>query len=203
DRAAKFARNNVRVFAGDQSSFDAVVTNAAGCGSGMQEYGMILRGTDIESQATELAGRVKDVSVVVCEHADRLRLKRPALVHEGEAIVRVAYQDACHLANAQGVRVQPRELLRRVPDVELVDVAEAHLCCGSAGTYNLDQPETADELGRRKAKAVMATGTPIVVSGNIGCLTQLQTHLNSMATKAHPAPRVMHTMEFLSACLDG
>ncbi|WP_461507018.1 (Fe-S)-binding protein [Rhodopirellula baltica] len=202
DRAAKFARNNVRVFAGDQSSFDAVVTNAAGCGSGMQEYGMILRGTDIESQASDLAGIVKDVSVVVCEHADRLRLKRPALVHEGEAIVRVAYHDACHLANAQGVRVQPRELLRRVPDVDLVDVAEAHLCCGSAGTYNLDQPETADELGRRKAKAVMATGAPIVVSGNIGCLTQLQTHLNSMATEAHPAPRVMHTMEFLSACLN-
>ncbi|ELP35802.1 (Fe-S)-binding protein [Rhodopirellula baltica] len=202
DRAAKFARNNVRVFSGDQQSFDAVVTNAAGCGSGMQEYGMILRGTDIESQAKELAGKVKDVSVVVCEHADRLRLKRPALVHEGEAIVRVAYHDACHLANAQGVRVQPRELLRRVPDVELVDVAEAHLCCGSAGTYNLDQPETADELGRRKAKAVMATGAPIVVSGNIGCLTQLQTHLNSMATEAHPAPRVMHTMEFLSACLN-
>ncbi|MEP0431140.1 MAG: heterodisulfide reductase-related iron-sulfur binding cluster [Rhodopirellula bahusiensis] len=202
DRAAKFARKNVRVFSSDSQPIDAVVTNAAGCGSGMQEYGMILRGTDIESQAASLAATVKDVSVVVCEHAERLRLKRPALVHEGESIVRVAYHDACHLANAQGVRLQPRELLCRVPDVELVDVAEAHLCCGSAGTYNLDQPETADELGRRKAKAVLATGAPIVISGNIGCLTQLQTHLNSMATEAHPAPRVMHTMEFLSACLE-
>ncbi|EMI24904.1 heterodisulfide reductase-related iron-sulfur binding cluster [Rhodopirellula europaea] len=201
ERAAKFARNNVRAFSNDQQPIDAIVTNAAGCGSGMQEYGMILRGTDVESQAKALAATVKDVSVVVCEHADRLRLKRPSFVHEAEAIVRVAYHDACHLANAQGVRLQPREVLCRIPDVELVDVGESHLCCGSAGTYNLDQPETADELGRRKAKAVLATGAPIVVSGNIGCLTQLQTHLNSMATEAHPAPRVMHTMEFLNACL--
>ncbi|MCC9655968.1 heterodisulfide reductase-related iron-sulfur binding cluster [Rhodopirellula halodulae] len=201
-RASAFARHNIAAFLAREQTFDAIVTNAAGCGSGMQEYEMILRGTDMETRAAEFASLVRDVSLVVSEHADRLRLRRPPSLRDGESMLRVAYQDACHLANAQGVRLQPRELLCRIPGVELVDVSESHLCCGSAGTYNIDQPEVASELGRRKAKAVLATGAPVVVSGNIGCLTQLQTHLQQSASAGHPVPRVMHTMEFLRECLD-
>jgi len=105
----------------------------------------------------------------------------------------VAYHDACHLANAQNVRTQPRELLRAIPVLELKELANAHLCCGSAGTYNLDQPEIAASLGAQKAQAVMATGATVVATGNIGCLTQLGAHLQKLGSPM----RVRHTMQVL------
>ncbi|HWA08096.1 MAG TPA: glycolate oxidase subunit GlcF [Opitutaceae bacterium] len=184
-RAAQdFARRNLDAFPGD---VDAIVTNAAGCGSAMHEYHLILRGTPDEARAEALRKRVMDVSVYLARLG--LRETPPA----AGAKVRVAYHDACHLANAQEVRRQPRDLLRSIPGVELCEIAEAHLCCGSAGTYNLDQPEIAASLGAQKARAVAATGASVVASGNIGCLTQLQAHLGKQGS----ALRVRHTMQVL------
>jgi glycolate oxidase iron-sulfur subunit len=182
--AQDFARRNLDAFPTD---VDAILTNAAGCGSAMHEYHLILRGTADEARADAMRKRVMDVSVFLA----RLGL-REAPRGSGKT-QRVAYHDACHLANAQGVREEPRKLLRAIPGLELCELANAHLCCGSAGTYNLDQPETASSLGAQKAKAVLATGAEVVASGNIGCLTQLRAHL----VKVGSPVRVRHTMQVL------
>ena len=182
--ARAFARRNLHAFPAD---VDAILTNAAGCGSAMHEYHLILRGTADEARADTFRKRVMDVSVFLV----RVGL-REAPSGSGKT-QRVAYHDACHLANAQGVREEPRALLRAIPGLELCELANAHLCCGSAGTYNLDQPETASSLGAQKAKAVLATGADIVASGNIGCLTQLRAHLSKIGSPV----RVRHTMQVL------
>ncbi len=184
-RAAQaFARRNLDAFPADA---DAILTNAAGCGSAMHEYHLILRGTPDEPRAANFCKRVVDVSVFLA----RLGLReKPVGWREPHP---VAYHDACHLANAQGVRAEPRGLLRAIPGVEVREIANAHLCCGSAGTYNLDQPEIAHSLGAQKSLAVVATGATTVATGNIGCLTQLKTHL----AKSHSPIRVRHTMQVL------
>ena len=104
-----------------------------------------------------------------------------------------AYHDACHLANAQGVRAQPRELLRRIPNLTVVEIADGELCCGSAGTYNIQQPEIARQLGDQKARNVLAAGANLLVTGNIGCLTQIDLHLRRLG---QPLP-MLHTIELL------
>lgn len=183
--AQKFASANLRAFPDD---VDAILTNAAGCGSGMHEYPLILQGTDDHDSAETFAKRVCDVSVYLAG-LDGLRpipdLHRP---------LKVAYHDACHLANAQGVTAEPRQILRSVPGIEVVEIADGHLCCGSAGTYNIDQPTIAASLGRQKAEHVIATGAVVVASGNIGCLTQLSLHLRA----AKSPIRVRHTMQVLA-----
>lgn len=182
--AQAFARQNLAAFPAD---VDAILTNAAGCGSAMHEYHLILRGTADEARAEAFRKCVVDVSVFLA----RLGLReKPAGWSQPQVI---AYHDACHLANAQNVRAEPRALLRGIPGVELREIANAHLCCGSAGTYNLDQPEIANSLGTQKAQAAMATGATIVATGNIGCLTQVRIHL----AKHGSAIRVRHTMQVL------
>ncbi|HEY1108222.1 MAG TPA: glycolate oxidase subunit GlcF [Opitutaceae bacterium] len=184
EAARSFARQNMDAFPAD---VDAILTNAAGCGSAMHEYHLVLRGTPDEARAETFRKRVVDVSVFLA----RLGLReKPA----GWTTPRpVAYHDACHLANAQGVRAQPRDLLRAIPGVELREIANGHLCCGSAGTYNLDQPAIADSLGKQKAQATIATGAEVVATGNIGCLTQVKTHLGRLGSPV----RVQHTMQIL------
>jgi glycolate oxidase iron-sulfur subunit len=166
---------------------DAILTNAAGCGSAMHEYHLILKGTPDEARAESFRKRVVDVSVFLT----KLGLREKPASSDTPQIV--AYHDACHLANAQGVRTEPRGLLRAVPGLELRELPNAHLCCGSAGTYNLDQPAIADSLGAQKAQAVVATGATVVATGNIGCLTQLKTHLEKLQSPV----RVRHTMQVL------
>lgn len=183
-QARMFAIRNLQAFPED---VDAIVTNAAGCGSGMHEYHLILKGTEHESRARVFRERVIDVSA----YLDRLGELEP--IPSLGRCVTVAYHDACHLANAQGVRTEPRRLLRQIPGLELKEIAEGHLCCGSAGTYNIDHPQVADSLGRQKAARVIATGAEIVVSGNIGCQTQLQAHLHRTGSSI----RVQHTMQLL------
>ena len=109
----------------------------------------------------------------------------------------VAYQDACHLANAQEIRDEPRELLKCIPGLELRELSNAHLCCGSAGTYNIDQPKIAASLGRQKAQAIIDTDADVVASGNIGCLTQIRMHLQSLNSRI----AVRHTMQVLRDAL--
>ena len=182
-RAKAHARRNLKAFPSD---VDAVVTNAAGCGSGMSEYGLLLKGSDEEDEASALAERTLDVSVFL----DDLGLKPPPPLPEP---LELAYHDACHLAHAQGVRSAPRALLEAVPNVNLLEPADWEICCGSAGTYNIEKPDVAEELGRRKAEALLATGAEAVASGNIGCLTQIQTHLRALDRELP----VVHTLEVL------
>jgi glycolate oxidase iron-sulfur subunit len=145
---------------------------------------LILRGTPSEAAAKGFSAKVRDV----CEFLDELGIVEPP--PDRTRTFRVAYHDACHLAHGQGVRGAPRRLLRQVPGLELREIADSEICCGSAGTYNIDQPVVAAELGRRKAAAILATGADCVLTGNIGCLTQLRAHLP-------PGTPIMHTIEFL------
>ncbi len=184
EAARAMARRNLDAFPAD---FDAIVTNAAGCGSAMHEYHLILRGTPDEARADAFRKKVVDVSVFLI----RLGLREP--IHDSGRPRRIAYHDACHLANAQNVRREPRELLKAIPGVQLCEIADAHLCCGSAGTYNLDQPAIASSLGAQKAQSVLKTNAEVVASGNIGCLTQLRVHLEKLGSPL----RVRHTMQVL------
>jgi glycolate oxidase iron-sulfur subunit len=201
--AQHFARRNIAAFPDD---VDAILTNAAGCGSTMHEYHLVMRGTSEEARANAFSGRVMDVSVFLARLGLRPLpgpLPSPRLRGEGqdEGFVRpstlksqrIAYQDACHLTHAQNVSTEPRSLLRAIPGVELVELADPHLCCGSAGTYNLDQPDIAASLGQKKAQAVLATGAQMVVSGNIGCINQMRFHLTKLGS---PIP-VRHTMQVM------
>ena len=183
-RARAFAMENLDVFPND---VDAIVTNAAGCGSGMHEYPLLLKGTKDESRALEFRKKVCDVSVYMA------RIGQLEPFPEDGPTIRIAYHDACHLANAQGVRVEPRDLLRSIPGVEVCEIDEAHLCCGSAGTYNIDQPEIAATLGRDKVQQIVKTDASVVATGNIGCLTQIANHLSKQGSSI----RVLHTMQVL------
>ncbi|MFC4637156.1 glycolate oxidase subunit GlcF [Deinococcus hohokamensis] len=194
DEALKLVRANLRAF--DPANYDAIVSNAAGCGAGLKEYPAVLHGLPEEAQAREFSAKVQDISEYLHgllrrgELAPFLPTSRP---------LRVAYHDACHLAHAQGVRAAPRELLRAIPGVEVVEIPEGDLCCGSAGTYNLEQPELASQLGQRKAQNILATAPDLIVSGNIGCHTQIQSHLRRQGSGA----RVLHTIELLDLAYRG
>ncbi len=185
EAAQACAVRNIGAFPDD---VDAIVTNAAGCGSGMQEYGLILEGTESVDAARKLASRVVDVSTYLAKLGltAKLRLENP---------VKVAYQDACHLRNAQGVADAPRELLRAVENLDLAEIPDDALCCGSAGTYNIDQPEIAASLGRRKIEAIRETGADWVASGNIGCMTQMKLHARKAGLESL---RILHTLEILA-----
>ena len=180
--ARAIARKNLKAF----RDVDYVVTNAAGCGSGMKEYPLLFRGEPEEEEARALAAKVKDLSVLL----DELGFTPPPPPRRP---LRVAYHDACHLAHAQGVREAPRRLLQAA-GLEVLEPREWELCCGSAGTYNLFQPEIAEALGRRKAENLKATGADLVATGNIGCLTQIQAYLDLP---------VLHTAELLALLYEG
>jgi glycolate oxidase iron-sulfur subunit len=161
---------------------DYVITTAAGCGSAMKEYGELLD----TPEAHAFVERVRDVTEV-------LGAVEP-IAARGPVPLRVAYHDACHLAHAQGVRVQPREMLGTIPELQLLEVAvERDLCCGSAGIYNLLQPEAAAELGARKAIHLIDTGAEAIAAANPGCAAQLDLHLRELS---HPLP-IYHPVELV------
>jgi glycolate oxidase iron-sulfur subunit len=136
----------------------------------MKEYPLWLKGEAAEDAAAAFTTRVTDVSAFLAD----LGARTPGPLPEP---LTVAYRDACHLAHGQGVTLQPRHLLAMVPNLEPVEIPDGELCCGSAGSYNIEQPEIASELGQRKADAILASGADAVATGNIGCLIQIQTHL--------------------------
>jgi len=185
DQARALARRNFEAF--NLSEVDAVVTNAAGCGSGMHEYPLLFAGEAEEQAARNFADKVQDVTVFL----DALGFEQPPALL---APMTVAYHDACHLAHAQGVTDAPRRLLGAVPNLTLVPIPEGEICCGSAGSYNIEQPEIAAQLGQRKANAILGTGAQAVVTGNIGCMTQIESHLQRLGK---PLP-VFHTVELLN-----
>ncbi|HCN78007.1 MAG TPA: 2-hydroxy-acid oxidase, partial [Verrucomicrobiales bacterium] len=129
--------------------------------------------------------RVMDVSVFLARLGLRESLR--------ETKLKAAYHDACHLSNAQNVRKQPRDLLKAIPGLQLLEISDAHLCCGSAGSYNMDQPDIASSLGEQKAKNIIATGAEAVVTGNIGCMTQVNLHLKKLGSPI----QVKHTMQVI------
>lgn len=163
---------------------EALIINAAGCGSAIHEYPLLLAGTDYEARARELAKKAVDISVFL----DRQELEP---IPKLRTPMRLAYHDACHLAHAQGVRSAPRRLLERIPGLEVVTPEDSDTCCGSAGTYNIEQPDIARSLGDRKAAAVLDTRASIVASGNIGCLVQLDKHLRKRSDRL----TILHTVQ--------
>jgi glycolate dehydrogenase iron-sulfur subunit len=165
--AARRARGAIAAF--DSLGVDYVVTTAAGCGSAMKEYGDLLE----TAEAHGFASRVRDVT--------ELLGSVDPVAPRGPVALRVVYHDACHLGHAQGVREQPRELLKAIPELELLEVgSERELCCGSAGIYNLVQPEAGAELGARKAKHLLDTGAQAIAAANPGCAAQLDYHLRKL-----------------------
>jgi glycolate oxidase iron-sulfur subunit len=181
DDAKRCARETIAALGG----YATVVVNAAGCGSGMKEYGHLLAGEDA---AEEFAGRVQDIHEFLAGIEPRATRHPVAL--------RVAYHDACHLAHAQGIRAQPRDLLRAIPSLELVEPAEWEICCGSAGVHNLLEPEAAAELGRRKAANLEAVGAEAIAAANPGCAIQIGRYLD------RPLP-ILHPIELLARSLAG
>ncbi len=145
----------------EQSNVETIVVNAAGCGSTLKEYGHLLAG-DLAwaERARAFSAKVRDVNEFLAALGPR------ALRHPVQA--RVAYHDACHLAHAQGIRAQPRTLLRGIPGVELVEIPDGDTCCGSAGTYNLMEPASAAEIGKRKVANVLSTHCNLLASANPG-----------------------------------
>lgn len=188
EQARALARANLAAFcAALTDDFDAIVTNAAGCGSGIKEYPLLFAGEADEEIARAYAEKTVDVSVFL----DRIGLLDPPAL---AVALRAVYHDACHLAHAQGVTSEPRALLRAIPNLTLLEAPEAEICCGSAGTYNIEQPEIARTLGDRKAAHLLSTGAQAVITGNIGCMTQLRARLGAAGK---PIP-VWHTMEALA-----
>jgi glycolate oxidase iron-sulfur subunit len=177
DSALSRAKRTIATF--ETLDVDHIVTNVAGCGSSMKEYGHLLADDpEWAERAAAFSARVRDVHEVLAE------LEPRAQRHPFRA--RVAYHDACHLGHAQKVRNQPRAVLRSIPDLELVDLPEAALCCGSAGIYNLVMPEAAAELGARKAANVRSVEPDVVVTANPGCLLQIGKHLRADLPLLHP-----------------
>ena len=171
--------------------FDHVVVNAAGCGSAIKDYGHLLRDDpEWSERAQVLSARARDVHELLASVAPRAR--------RGEVALKVAYHDACHLAHAQGVRSQPRQLLRTIPGLELVEPKEWELCCGSAGIYNLTRPEAAAELGARKADNLLETQADAIAAANPGCTLQIAAHLQR---KGRPLP-LLHPMQLLAQSIE-
>jgi glycolate oxidase iron-sulfur subunit len=176
----------------ERAGVETIAVNAAGCGSNLKEYGHLLRDDPAYAErARAFSARVRDVTELLAE------LEPVAPRHP--IPLRVAYHDACHLAHAQGVRRQPRAVLRAIPDLELVDIAESDLCCGSAGIYNLVEPTTAAELGERKARAILAAHPDCVATANPGCLLQINAALGRLGT---PLP-ALHPIELVDASIRG
>lgn len=167
DAAREFARVNVSIWGEriERGELDAVIVNASGCGTTVKDYAHLLKN---DSQHAVLADHVAKRAMDICEWLVKVDIAAP----EAPRRHRVAYHDACSLRNAQKVTAQPRALLRRA-GFDVADVPESHLCCGSAGTYNMLQPELARQLGSRKAANIISTSPQIVAAGNIGCVTQI------------------------------
>ena len=181
EEALRRARALIDTF--EAADVQSVVVNVAGCGSAMKEYEVLLReDPDYAERAAAFSAKVRDISELLAE------LGPVAARHPIDA--RVAYHDACHLAHAQGIRAEPRAVLRGIPDLDVVDIPEAEICCGSAGIYNLVQPEAAEELGRRKVGQITSTRTDAVVTSNAGCLLQIRRYLDAGVPLFHPVQLV-------------
>ncbi|HVS16087.1 MAG TPA: (Fe-S)-binding protein, partial [Thermoanaerobaculia bacterium] len=191
DQARALAARNLNAF---DDGYDAIVTNAAGCGSALRETATLFAGSEREAAARRSSSRARDVSsVLAASLGDAFPGGLPPLPRP----LRAVYHDPCHLQHAQGERRAPRTLLRAIPNLELVEPRESEICCGSAGTYNFEQPALADRLGERKARALLATGAEAVITGNLGCALQIRRHAEQLGRSLE----VLHTVEVVAAAL--
>lgn len=191
EEAAALARKMIAAF--EAADVDTIIINSAGCGSTMKEYGYLLRDDPAWAErATAFSAKCRDIAEFLTE-LEPIAPRHPLKT-------RVAYHDACHLQHAQGVREQPRSLLGKIPQLEVAEIPEASLCCGSAGVYNLLQPETANQLGSRKVDNLLTTSADAVISANPGCLLQLMNGLRRRGLKTIPA---FHMIELLDASIRG
>ncbi|GAA1751485.1 (Fe-S)-binding protein [Streptomonospora arabica] len=193
EEAADFARATVASFS--KAGVDAVVVNSAGCGASMKHYGRLMEeagaGPEEVRRAEELSAKVVDLS----EYLVRLGPRAP----RRPLPLRAAYHDACHLSHGQGVAAQPRELLRAIPELEVADLPNPEVCCGSAGVYNLLRPQAAGDLGVRKSEDVRSTGAELLVAGNPGCSLQIASAMERAGTPIS----VAHTAQVLDASIRG
>jgi len=188
-QGVELARRTIDVLGG----YDLVVTNAAGCGSNLKEYGHLLADDpEYAERAASFAAKVRDISELLAdplvERAERHPLE-----------LRVAFQDSCHLRHAQRIVAEPRAMLAQIPGVVLLEPAEQDLCCGSAGIYNIVQPDAARSLGDRKAANVLATEPDVYASANPGCLVQVGAAL----ARAGAHLRAVHPVELVEASIRG
>ncbi len=192
--AEEAARRLIDIF--ESAEVDAIAINAAGCGSHMKEYAHLLRDDPKYAERARLfAAKCRDISELVSVLGwTELGWTAPP---PRTIPLKVAYQDACHLQHAQGVRLQPRKLLNAIAGLDVIELPESATCCGSAGVYNLIEPETARQLADRKAQQVIRSGAQAVVSANPGCLLQIA---SALRRAGHPLP-VLHIVEVLDAAL--
>lgn len=190
EEALAFARDTIALF--EEQPVDAILVNAAGCGSNMKDYVRLLANDpNWAARAAAFSAKVRDVNEFLAA------LPPAAPRHTLRA--RVAYHDSCHLAHAQGIREQPRKLLAGIPGLELVEIPDGDQCCGSAGIYNLVQPESSEEIGTRKADNVLSVKPDLLASANPGCTLQIQKILRQRGLTL----RAAHPMEILDASLSG
>jgi glycolate oxidase iron-sulfur subunit len=192
-QAQSLARQMIDSFA--DTEVDAIIINAAGCGHTLKEYGHILEDdAEYKEKAQEFASKVKDVQEFLATVG--LTAKLMPITEE---ILTLVYQDACHLLHGQKISVQPRQLLKQIPQVKLVEPIDAALCCGSAGVYNMLQPEIAEELGNQKVENLLNTGADLIASANPGCTLQINKHLKMQGKKID----VIHPIELLDFSIRG
>ena len=188
ETARTFARQLIATF--ERERVDVIAINAAGCGSAMKEYGHLFRNDPAwADRARAFSATVRDVTEVLAGLDPRTTRRTMSL--------RVAYHDACHLAHAQGVRREPRAVLASIPGLTVVPIGEGEICCGSAGIFNLVQPELATALGDRKAGHILAANADVVVTSNPGCILQIR----AAANRAGQPIKVMHIVELLDAAM--
>jgi glycolate oxidase iron-sulfur subunit len=188
--AVAFAQRTIETF--EAAGVDTIVVNSAGCGSAMKEYERLFADSPAwTARAAALSARVRDLA----EFLDALG---PA-AERHPVPVRAAYHDACHLGHAQRITAAPRALLRAIPGLELAELPDAGVCCGSAGVYNLLQPEAARALGSRKADSVLASEASLLISANPGCTLQISAELAARGITL----RTAHTAEILDASING
>ena len=176
------ARTNVEIFGGYDVDF--IVTDCGGCGAELKKYGHHIDG----EPASAFSAKVRDISQVLALHAEELAsLLKPLPL-------KVTYHDPCHIAHCQGIRKEPRDLLRLVPGLDYKELESADACCGSAGTYNITKPEMSDRILQRKLDTVRASGAEVLVTSNPGCLLQLKKGLADQL----PGVKLMHLTELLA-----
>jgi glycolate dehydrogenase iron-sulfur subunit len=191
ERARALARHNIEVF--ERAGVDRIAVNAAGCGSAMKEYGQLFADDPAWAErARAISANVRDVSEVLAELGDARAVRRPLAA-------RVVYHDACHLAHGQGVRAQPRALLRAIPGLDVVSPEEAEICCGSAGIYNLVQPDPGAQLGVRKVRHIAALSPDMIATANPGCILQIAAAARGLG---YDWP-IFHPIELIDASIHG
>ena len=187
--ARECARKNIAAF--EKENFDAIVINAAGCGSTLKEYGHLLHDDpEWAERAKKFSAKVKDLTEWLAPEISRCKLQTSG--------VKVTYHDACHLAHAQRVTKPPRDIVKAVAGKNFLELPESDVCCGSAGTYNLTEPEMAERLQNRKIENILKTGADIVVTSNPGCLLQIQAGLKKVGSKIE----AMHIADFLARAVE-